>query len=115
RHTTAHEMGHQFQLNQTPVGSCDTHGHDDNKSWCGNPTNLGYPAWFSICLPADPNCGGYQRCVMSILKDSVAYCQRIDTIDRFDCSNLLGIGCPGVTDNCSGTPPVSIRTDKDPE
>ncbi len=116
-HTVNHETAHQFRVNlNLPCNPAE--GHDSNKAWCGNPGASGAQG---SCLPSvtnNSNCNNMTEewCLMNG-NDTIPdyYCQRIDGIDRLDCSDLKGVTCLGVTQDCSGTPPQSIRTISDPQ
>ncbi|MCI0605030.1 PQQ-like beta-propeller repeat protein [bacterium] len=122
KRTTNHELSHQFGVNQAGIAPCppstdgQNYGHDENFSWCGN-SQVGN---FGSCRPAFPLCGNEEWCVMNQFVDPSniwqSFCQRTDGIDRLDCSDLIGIDCPGVFRNCAGNPPTfSVRGDNDPE
>jgi hypothetical protein len=111
-----HETGHQFSVNAFPPCAADR--HDGNRAWCGNPGTSGAQ---NSCVPTitgNSNCTSTTEewCVMNgSLATPAYYCQRIDGVDQFDCSDLIGSICTGVTQNCSGTPPQSLRTISDPQ
>ena len=122
RQTSAHEIAHLFRINQCnePVS------HDANNAWCGNAGGS--------CLSNDPICVPpvpgqmVEWCIMNgtILPEDLAFCQRSNGIDRFDCSDLSAhyisgqpscsesdCTCPPSDPNCQNK--ISIRTDIDPE
>jgi hypothetical protein len=101
KQTTNHELAHQFGVNQ------DCGGEDLNLAWCGNSGGS--------CISPLPDCGPQEWCIMNALGGIQGLCQRIDGIDKMDCNDLAGIMCDGVQFDCAGEPPLSVRTDLDPE
>jgi hypothetical protein len=100
--TTAHEMGHQFDINSdTSANKCPLF-HCSNDAWCGLPGGSCVNPAFNeeYCLmrrAADPNTGE----------------MRIDNIYRFDCNELFElVNQCGVLTDCSLN--KSIRTINDP-
>jgi hypothetical protein len=118
RRTTSHEFAHQFRIN-----SCDAGGHDTNNAWCGSPGGSCISS-LAECNPNPPN-PMVEWCLMNQTNApfAAAVCQRINGIDRLDCSDLSAHQlCPEPDCTCPlppCNPPlqdrVSIRTNKDPE
>jgi hypothetical protein len=100
RMTVSHECGHCFRIDSctSPVSHCS------NNAWCGGAGG-GCPS---------PCTGALEWCVMNgaTTPPNDVMCQRVDGIDRFDCSELsANPSCPVI--DCYGG--ISIRTDTDPE
>jgi hypothetical protein len=97
RETTAHELTHQFGVNQ-----CNAKGHDYNNSWCGSTGGT-----------CDNPSIGTEYCIMHEFDATNSTWMRIDGICRMDCDDLASQSAVCGVPACSQG--ISVRTDKDPE
>ncbi|MEJ5165679.1 MAG: hypothetical protein WHV67_01475, partial [Thermoanaerobaculia bacterium] len=103
RNTTGHETAHQFNVNSG--GSC-IGGHCTNNAWCGGAGGS-----------CRSSCGGGsdEWCLMHSAGEFMqTVCQRVDGIDKMDCSDLSANSLC-IEPDCSGSNQISVRTDYDPE